>query len=58
MLLLVFHLLTSFLLLVLLDPMVLMEVYGFSHGDRDEEEDGYEIGNNWIGGVGMPSRDG
>lgn len=57
MLLLVFHLLSSFSLLVLLDPMLLMEVFGFSNGDGDEEEDDNEIGYNGIAGVGMGSRE-
>jgi hypothetical protein len=38
--------------------MVLMEVFGFSNGDGDEEEGDYEIGYNGIGGVGMASREG
>lgn len=57
MLLLVFHLLSCFSLLVLLDPMLLMEVFGFSNGDGDEEEDDNEIGYNGIAGVGMGSRE-
>lgn len=57
MLLLVFHLLSSFSLLMLLDPMLLMEVFGFSNGDGDEEEDDNEIGYNGIAGVGMGSRE-
>lgn len=37
--------------------MLLMEVFRFSNGDGDEEEDDNEIGYNGIGGVGMGSRE-